>query len=196
LSDKAATGDFIESKEDAMFRRILGFALAITAFAIFAVLTVYSISRIGSNVSGYTAKVNSAHASEWEGDGVDHQIIPAADLWEIQQRAISARTRAAREQARVQAVLDYIKEHRRFPPRTQPFDSAQQVVMDYIRLRNQVPSNAAQVDPPAKAVLDYIRVNHAMPPHTEPIDPAVQDVMDYIRVYSRVPTSAESFRLP
>jgi hypothetical protein len=179
-----------------MFRRILWFASTIIALAIFATLAVYSISRMRSDVSGYTAKANSVDAGKWEGNVADHQVIPPADLWEVQQRSILARARAAHEQARVQAVLDYIREHRRFPPRTQPFDSAQQVVMDHIRLRNQVPSNAAQVDPPAKAVLDYIRVNHAMPPHTEPIDPAVQEVMDYIRVYGRVPTSAEYFRLP
>lgn len=176
-----------------MRRRILWFTFAMAVLAIFLALAVYSFTQIESNTSAYTAKANSINAGEWEGDVVDKQVIPPADVWEIQHRSISARARAAREQARVQAVLDYIKAHHRFPPRRQPFDSAQQVVMDYVRLHNHVPSSAVQVDPPVKAVLDYIRVTHTMPPHTEPIDPAVQDVMDYIRVYGRVPTSAASF---
>jgi hypothetical protein len=176
-----------------MFRRILAFAFAVLLFAVLLVFAVSALTQIESTVSGYTANTNSTNSGEWEGDVVNNQVIPPADVWEIQHRSISARARAAREQARVQAVLDYIKAHNRFPPRKQSFDSAQQVVMDYIRLHNHVPSSAAQVELPVTAVLEYIRVNHAMPPHTKPIDPAVQDVMDYIRIYGRVPTSAAVF---
>ncbi len=118
------------------------------------------------------------------------QVIPPADMWEVQYRAKLKRAHIAREQARVQSVIDHIRTHNRFPPRTQPFDAAQQVVIDYIRINQRIPTSAKQVNLPVQAVLDYIQIHHTMPPRTNPLDPAVQEVMDHIRIYNRVPVSA------
>jgi hypothetical protein len=172
-----------------MFKSILVFALAIGIFAALTACAGQSFTQ-SARVPADPAPVVVNEALDSGDDRGWVQVIPPADLSKVQERAEMRKAHVARERARVQAVIDYIRTHNRFPPRTQPFDAAQQVVMDFIRINQRVPSSADQVNAPVQAVLDYIRIHHAMPPRTDPLDPAVQEVMDYIRLYNRVPTSA------
>ena len=175
-----------------MFKSIVAVTAVIALLASLAGWTMVAMAQTLPRVAEQ-AKTADLAGSGWpDADAGYNQPIPPADMNDVLERAQANKARAALNRERVQSVIDYVKEHRQFPLRTMPFDAAQQVVIDYIRLNNRVPTSADQVGSPVQAVLDYIRVHHAMPPHPEPVDPAIQAVMDYIRVNGKVPTSAAS----
>jgi hypothetical protein len=177
--------------EVTMSKILVLMVLGIGALALFAGCAPGVVGQAGQQPVAPKAEVvnDSSHSAD---DGGYLYPIPPANMEELAKQANARKARAARMRANVQAVIDYIQTHHRFPPRTQSFNPAQQVVMDFIRIHQRVPTSAGQVSSPVQAILDYIRLHRRMPPRTDATDPAVEAVTEYIRLYNRVPTSASS----